>query len=107
MVSAELLQLAEGGLRSVSASALADLAASCRQSLVATASARDGVLAEIMEVLAGAWEAQGYFHAATVDAMDDLLRRELPQIISEPDEQAATSLAAALRESVVLSLLTG
>lgn len=66
--------------------------------------ARYGVLAQMLDVMDTAWSQFGALSPERQTAVDQLLRAQLPLVLDEPDEQAATSLAASLFEAVRLAI---
>lgn len=96
--------LAEYGQASLPPDRLGELASNCRARMQALGKARYGLLAQMLDVMDTAWSQFGALSHERQMAVDDLLRTQLPLVLDEPDEQAATSLAASLFESVRLAI---
>jgi hypothetical protein len=107
LAKSELLRLAENGIAAYPPDAFGELATQCRQSAEATASPRFFVLAGAVEMMATAWEQFEAVNVGIQERLDVLLATRLPLILSEPDENAATSLATAMREDMSLVFTQG
>ena len=105
MVEAELLRLAERGIREYPPERFRHLAESCHEA--GTSTPRLLVLGETIGLLAAAWEPHEALWTVTVDRLDDVLAADLRLVLYEPDEAAAISLASSLREAVALVLAEG
>jgi len=62
------------------------------------------VVADAINLMAQAWGDKEAFWTEARDALNRTLAADLPAIVEEPDEDAATSLARSLREAVGVTI---
>jgi hypothetical protein len=105
LAKSELLRLAEDGLAAFPPVRLSDLSIDCRQFAEATASARMFVLADVVGLLASAWEPHGAVPVKIRERLDLLLSVRMLSILTEEDEHAAVSPATSFREDLRLVLM--
>lgn len=99
---ASLKRLADG-FTSVPGTELPGLATWCRDACVHSGDARFCVLGDVLSAFSDAWSEaseSGGLRVAVVDAVSDALRRELPDVLADPDAASATIAAARLRSEV-------
>jgi hypothetical protein len=62
------------------------------------------IVADAISLLAEVWEDREAFWADATRDLNRCLAADLPAIVSEPDEEAAVSLAASFREAIRVTL---
>lgn len=98
-----MLLLADKGLgESFPPSDLRGLEDQCREWALTELSPRFSVIADALDIVAAAWEPLEAFWTESRDRLNEVLAAHIPLVLSEPDEEAAISLARSMREDLAL-----
>lgn len=104
-VDTQLRRLGDEGLGAFPPRDLDGLARACAATADSGGGLRYFSLSQTIGILSEAWQQHEAFWTESTRQLNEILAVDLPQVLCEPIEEAAVSLAAAMRDAVVLVIL--